>query len=75
MSYMEPYESLDWLSESSQSSTGLNAQLPGSENLLPAQNGYWVDTTANLPKEIKHHSTVDDYWGIPEEDDWMCKFC
>lgn len=69
---MEPYESLDWLSVSSQSSTGLNAQLPGSENLLPVQNGYRVDTTANLPKEIKHHSTVDDYWGIPEEDDWMC---
>lgn len=72
MSYLEPYESLDWLSVSSQSSTGLNAQLPGSENLLPEQNGYQVDTTANLPKEIKHHSTVDDYWDIPEEDDWIC---
>ena len=68
---MESYESLDWPSVSGQSSTGLNVQLPGSENLLPAQNGYPVDTTTNLSKETKHHLTVDNYWDIPEEDDWM----
>lgn len=65
MSYYDPSSFLDWPLLDGQLQTGLDVQLPGSEQLFSLQDGFLGEQTASLVSDVKR---LSDEITAPSED-------
>jgi len=70
MNYMESYLFWDWPLAGGQLSTGLDVPLPGSDILLPPEDGYLVAPATTLGQETKHQPEEIQPLDLVFDDDW-----
>lgn len=63
----------DWPLASGQLSAGLDVPLPGSDILLPPEDGYLVAPATTLVQENKHQREEIQPLDLALDDDWISK--